>query len=166
MLVIFSSCKKSVSSSSQSSSPAASNSIYALVDDAQVNLSTKATAALGATLGNSLTVRGYTGNSGTPDEVILTIFSKTPITTGAYRRSSEGDNDVSAGIEYLQPGGMEYNSANADLKSVNPLLIVITSISTTKVEGTFSGNLVSTCHAASHEKNVEDGRFSATIAQQ
>jgi hypothetical protein len=156
-IVILSSCKKSNSNSSTSGG----GTITATIDGVQTTfnniLITKDTAYLGAYI---LTFAGATSLTSSSPELSLTVDGTSPITTGTYSLGSSGNTADLPGISYAQGSSLVYGN---DITGVYSSSIVITSLSKTNVQGTFSGTLTLTLGSGANTKTVTDGKFNVNF---
>ena len=148
LLVAFTSCKKS----GGTDGPIPLNTITATVDGVNVNFSVSAKATIGTITqygGKNEIYIGISGQTGTDDnraliDAVVTLYSPaTQITAGTY---PDIDANSAAGFSVLiyekfssnPPGTHETTTlSNSSYKT----FITITSISSTSVQGTFSGTL-------------------------
>jgi hypothetical protein len=105
-----------------------------------------------------LQVIGFAGTAGTSDALYLSILKDGPIVPGTY---IEGQG---AGITYVSQTGGVTNYSNA-LSATNPISITITSISSTKVTGTFTGDIFIEANSTLAKKVLANGQFNVTLKQ-
>ena len=152
-LVLLASCKKS----SHSSTPAG-GTITATVDGTPMTfnniLVAKDTAYLGAYL---LTCSGASSlSSASSPELSLTIDGTSPIATGTYSIDASGNTTDLPAMSFSQGTSVVYST---DLSGANSSSIVITSLTKTNVQGTFTGTLTLTIGSGAATKAITDGKF-------
>jgi len=155
--VILSSCKKS----SPTASTTSGGSITATVDGVQMSfnniLISKDSAYLGAYV---LTLSGATSLTSSSPELSLTVDGASPITTGTYNLGSSGNTADVPAIGYIQGSSLIYEE---DITGAYSNSIVITSLSKTNVQGTFSGTLKLTLGSGANTKTITDGKFNVNF---
>jgi len=151
LVIAFSSCKKDDTDSIPS------NSLTASIDGSSKSFNTALTGSLVTNGGaQGLQVVGFAGAAGSSDALYLGVSSDGQIVPGTY---VEGQG---AGIIFSLQSGAITNYTNAE-STTNPISITITSITSTKVTGTFKGDLFIDGNSASAKKVLTSGTFSATI---
>jgi hypothetical protein len=156
-LLILTSCKKS----SNSSTTPAGGTITATVDGTPMTfnnvLVAKDTAYLGAYL---ITFSGVTSLTASSPELSLTIDGSSAITTGTYSLTSTVNTTNLPAITFSQGSSLVYSS---DISGVDPTTIVITTLSNTNIQGTFSGTLLLAVGAGAATKAITDGKFNVNF---
>jgi hypothetical protein len=149
-LLIFFSCSKSASSAS-------GGSITATVNGSNQTFNTSALAISEAASGAySLAITGFEGAANNSNQVTIGIAGSSPITTGTYTTFGSAADEVS--MVYSLPGNIEYAAIS------NAPQVTITSISTTNVQGTFSGILTLYSGTSSTTtESVTNGKFNVSI---
>jgi hypothetical protein len=150
----FSSCKKS-------SSDVPANTISATIDGVDESFNTNPIAELGTAirLNSNLLISGGNGSGTGSDSMAITIESNNTIVKGSYT------NAGSDFISVLYNNG-PFSLANptyytTDVTGVYPTTVVITSMSSTNIQGTFSGKLL--FNKGTTVKTVTNGKFNLTI---
>jgi hypothetical protein len=161
VMLAFSSCKKSDKNSST-----ASNTITVTVGSSNLSFNTAATAVLANSSGSYvLLVSGATGTGSNAQAISIAIDSENPIVKGTYTLNSSTSPDATSfpQISYVQSASTTNPvSFTSDITGTNASTITITSISSTNVQGTFNGVLVSDQDGTT-TKSVTDGKFNVTV---
>jgi hypothetical protein len=156
-LFFLASCKKS----STSSTTSGGGTITATVDGTQMTfnniLIAKDTSFSGA---YALTISGATSLTSSTTELSLTADGASPVTTGTYTIGPSGITTDLPGIGYSQGSSPVYSS---DITGAYSSTIVITSLSKTNVQGTFSGTLTLTIGSGATTKTITDGKFNVNL---
>jgi hypothetical protein len=156
-LVFLVSCKKS----STSPTTSGGGTITATVDGTKMTfnnvLIAKDTSYLGV---YALTFAGATSLTSSSPELSLTVDGTSPITTGTYNIGPSGNTTDLPGMGYTQGSSLIYES---DITGAYSSSIVITSLSTTNVQGTFSGTLTLTLGTGATTKAITNGQFNVNI---
>jgi hypothetical protein len=156
-LVLLASCKKS----SNSSTPAG-GTITATVDGTPMTfnniLVAKDTSYLGAYL---LTFSGASSlTSSSSPELSLTVDGDTSITTGTYNIGPSGYTTNIPAMSYSQGTSLVYES---DVTGTYASSIVITTLTKTNVQGTFTGTLTLITGSGATTKAITDGKFNVNF---
>jgi hypothetical protein len=150
-VIAFTACKKDDTDSIPS------NTLSASIDGSSKTFNTALTGSLISNGGaQGLQVMGFAGAAGSSDALYLGVSSDGQIVPGTY---VDGQG---AGIIFSSQSGAITNYTNAE-SATNPISITITSITSTKVTGTFKGDLFVDGNSASAKKVLTSGTFSATI---
>ena len=155
-LVFLASCKKS----SNSSTPAGST-ITATVDGTPMTfnnvLVAKDTSYLGAYL---ISISGISSLTASAPELSLTVDGPSAVTTGTYNLPPTGTiTDVPA-LSFSQGTTLVYSS---DVSGTYSSSVVITSLSKTNVQGTFTGTLTLSLGSGATTKAITDGKFNVNF---
>ena len=150
--VLLASCKKS----SNSSTPAG-GTITAMVDGTPMTfnniLVAKDTAYLGA---YAITISGISSLTASAPELSLTVDGPSAVTTGTYSLPLSGTATDVPALSFSQGTTLVYES---DLSGTYASSIVITTLTKTNVQGTFSGTLTLSLGSGSTTKVITDGKF-------
>ncbi|HTD99441.1 MAG TPA: hypothetical protein VK668_09135 [Mucilaginibacter sp.] len=150
LLVLFS-CKKSSKSSINTV-----GTITATIDGNQQTFNVGATAQLQNNGGsNSLSIIGVQG-SGNSNSLIMLVTNNGPITTGTYTGA-----DSKANLSYTTTNSLIYQNDDSDVNS--NATIVISSITSTNVQGTFSGKLVLITGNGAATATITSGTFNLAV---
>ena len=158
VLFALSSCKKS------SSSSAALGTINATIDGTATTFNTEATAVQSGTSGAySLIIIGFQGAAGTSSTLDITLGSSVPFAAGTlYSDTTTSANGNLAEIAYVQqPGEYEYS----DVLS-GPVDVTITNITSTTVQGTFSGIVGAVNGGTPASHTITKGSFNLKLTNQ
>jgi hypothetical protein len=157
ILTLFVSCKKS-------SSEAPTDTISANIDGVSESFNTAAYAHLstGVQLNSNLVITGGYDGAGGSDIMSFTITSDHTITKGTYVNTSSSNGSY-VSIAYTKgPLSLANPTIYASVvDGTPPSSITITSISSTNIQGTFSGQLV--LSGGSAAKSVTGGKFNVQI---
>ena len=157
VMLAFASCKKS-----DKNAPAGSNTITANVDGNAVDFNNGATGLLSISQGGYvLFVSGFSGTGSSEQSMQIGIDSQKPITTGTYSLSSSTDPNATASPQLAYGLGAP-TPIGFITDGVNLTTITITSISSTNVQGTFSGVLLSSQDATT-TKSITNGKFNVVL---
>jgi len=168
VLLAFASCKK------DSSKTSSSNSITATVGGSNSNFSTNAIAELAADSGAYvLAVGGSTGTSSSAQSVVVSLLSDAPFVKGTYTFDASTDPNtitVLPSVTYLTntsgDESSEFDSSTVidlqDSTLSTTCTITITAISSTNIQGTFSGLLVNEGDGTT-TKSVTNGKFNVAL---
>jgi len=155
-LVLLASCKKSSSSSSSGG-----GTITATVDGTQMTfnniLVAKDTSYMGA---YALSFAGASSLTANTPELSLTVDGTSPITTGTYTLNATSPTTDLPGLAYAVGSSLVYGS---DISGTNSTTVVITSLSKTNVQGTFSGMLTLQLGTGATTKTVTNGKFNVNF---
>ena len=150
--VLLASCKKS----NHSSTPAG-GTITATVDGTPMTfnniLVAKDTAYLGAYL---ITFSGISALTANAPELSLTVDGTSPVTTGTYSIDATGMTTDLPAMSFSQGTSLVYST---DITGTNPSSIVITTLTKTNVQGTFTGTLTLQLGSGAATKVITDGKF-------
>ena len=153
ILFVFASCKKN-------NNITPSNTISADIDGVNetFNSNTYAQLGNGVTQKSSLSIFGANGANTDADQMSITMVTNNTIITSSYVSGSDNIGLVS--IEYNK-GPFSLTNSNTYATDVNgsPSTVVITSLTSTNVQGTFSGRLVD----GSATKTVTNGKFNLPL---
>ncbi len=152
--VLLASCKKSSNSSTSSTG----GTLTATVDGTPMTfnniLVVKDTAYLGAYL---LTFSGASSlSSSSAPELSLTVDGTSPITVGTYSIGPSGMTTNLPAMSFAQGTSLVYES---DATGTYSSSIVITTLSKTNVQGTFTGTLTLITGSGAATKMITDGKF-------
>ncbi len=154
--ILFASCKKS-----SNSSTTASGTITATVDGTPMTfnnvLIAKDTAYLGAYL---LTFSGATSLTSSPTELSITVDGVDTVTTGTYTIGPSGSTANLPAISFSQGTTLVYGT---DASGADSTAVVITALTKTNVQGTFSGTLSLTVGTGAATKVITDGKFNVNF---
>lgn len=157
ILIVLASCKKN-------SSDAPANTISATIDGVTESFNTNAVAQIGTgvRLNSNLSITGTNGSATGSDGMSITINSNNTIAKGNYTNS--GNNNSGFTSILYSKGPFSFINPIIYVTDVNgtyPSTVTITSISSTNIQGTFSGNLV--FRDGKTIKSVTDGKFNVNI---
>ena len=155
-LVLLASCKKSSNSSTPSG-----GTITATVDGTPMTfnnvLVAKDTSYLGAYL---ISISGISSLTASAPELSLTVDGPSAVTTGTYNLPPSGTiTDVPA-LSFSQGTTLVYSS---DVSGTYSSSVVITSLSKTNVQGTFTGTLTLSLGSGATTKAITDGKFNVNF---
>lgn len=155
--IVLSSCKKS---STNSTTPGG-GTITATIDGTAMTFNSiliaKDTSYLGA---YALTISGISSLSGSAPELSLTVDGTSPVTAGTYTLSSSSNTTDLPAMSYSQGSTLVYEE---DITGAQTSTIVITSLSKTNVQGTFSGTLTLMLGSGPQTKTVTNGKFNVNF---
>lgn len=156
MFVIFTSCGKS------SSNPnSGGGTITCTIDGTAMTfnnvLIAKDTAFFGA---YALTISGASAISSSSTVFSLTVDGTSPIVTGTYNIGPTGNSTDAPALAYSQGSSFAYEE---DISGTKESAIVITSLSKTNVQGTFSGTLTLMTGSGPATKTVTNGKFNVNF---
>jgi len=150
VLLALSSCKKS------SSTPSTTGTITVTIDGSTQTFNFGAAAHVDNTSGfNSLSIIGVQSATSS-NSLIIGVNSTTPIAAGTYTGASS-QTDMS----YTQSTGAIYQFDGGN--SASNATVVIKSISSTTVQGTFSGTLELINGSGAATKTLANGSFNLNI---
>ncbi len=144
----------------QNTSPTnASGIISATVNDTAITFNTNATALYLGTNGKyNLVISGFAGTTGTSNEISISIGGGAPVGVGTYNDTGVGADKVT--MLYGLPSGA------SDFATRSDATVTITSLTSTNVQGTFSGVLSNyTGRATKATKAFASGKFNLQIKQ-
>jgi hypothetical protein len=153
----FSSCKKS-------SSDIPANTISATVDGVDESFNTSPIAELGTaiSLNSNLLISGSNGSGTSSDSMGITIESNNTIVKGSYTNASTNNSSYVSVLYNKAPFSLSNpNIYSTDINGTYPTTVTITSMSSTNIQGTFSGKLL--FKDGTTVKNVTNGKFNLTI---
>jgi len=168
-MLAFASCKKD-----SNKKVTASNTITATVGGTNTNFNTDAVAELASDSGAYvLEVVGLTGTTTSSQSIVIALLSDQPFVKGTYTFDTTTDPNtitVLPALAYLtDESGSESSEfeSNTDIDLENSTLsttctVTITAISSTNVQGTFSGLLVNDGDETT-TKSVTNGKFNVTL---
>jgi len=157
LLLAFTSCKKN-------SSDAPANTISATIDGVVESFNTGGGAQLGTAvqLNSNLVITGANGVAAGSDVMSITISSNTSIAEGVYTNS--GANNAGFTSILYSKGPFSLTNPNiyaTDVNGTHLTTVTITSLSSTNIKGTFSGQLL--LNGGSTVKAVTNGKFNLSI---
>jgi hypothetical protein len=150
----FSSCKKS-------SSDIPANTISATIDGVDESFNSNPIAELGTAirLNSNLLISGSNGSGTGSDSMAITIESNNTIVKGNYINTG---SDFISVLYNKGPFSLSNpNTYSTDINGTYPTTVTITSMSSTNIQGTFSGKLL--FKDGTTVKNVTNGKFNLTI---
>ena len=151
-LVLLASCKKS----NHSSTPTG-GTITATVDGSPMTfnnvLVAKDTSYLGA---YAITMSGISSLTANAPELSLTVDGPSAVTTGTYSLPLSGTVTDLPALSFSQGTTLVYGS---DISGSDSSSIVITTLTKTNVQGTFSGTLTLQLGTGAATKVITDGKF-------
>jgi hypothetical protein len=153
----FSSCKKS-------SSDIPANTISATVDGVDESFNTNPIAELGTaiSLNSNLIISGSNGSGTGSDSMGITIESNNTIIKGSYTNASANNSSYVSVLYNKGPFSPSNPTVySTDVNGDYPTTVTITSMSSTNIQGTFSGKLL--LSDGTTIKNVTNGKFNLTI---
>jgi hypothetical protein len=156
MMVVFSSCGKS------SSNPnSGGGTITCTIDGTAMTFNNiviaKDTAFMGAYL---LTLSGTNGTGASAAGFSLGVDGTSPVTTGTYKIGPTGNSTDAPALGYSQGSSPVYEE---DISGTYESSVVITSLSKTNVQGTFSGTLTLLNGSGPATKTVTNGKFNVNF---
>ena len=110
----------------------------------------------------TMTVTGKSSAADTADLIELSVFSKTPVTTGTYTFVPTMAQQLPAStvlIVYKLKGSSNFLDDYVVDNPAGPISITINQLSKTRVQGTFSGTLVVAAGSSGATKVFTDGVF-------
>jgi len=146
--------------------PVLADSISATIDGANENFNTIDSAGyLNTASFYSMSITAKNGTSATADKIQLDIFNPTPITVGTYALTPGSYNPpfVPLIIYYTNGGSNLADDYVIDYTGAHQIAITITYISSSKVQGTFSGTLVVAAGTSGTTKTITNGKFDVYI---
>jgi hypothetical protein len=168
-MLSFASCKK------DSTKTSSSNTITATVGGSNINFSTTAIAQLASDSGvYVLAVQGVSGTGSSAQSIIVGLLAEGPIVKGTYTFNSSTDPNtitVLPAIAYTSNlSGIDADEfeSNIDISLQDSTIsttatVTITAISSTNVQGTFSGLLINDGDNVS-TKTVANGKFNVDMS--
>jgi len=129
LFLAFVSCKKDSSSTSSGSISATVNDTSATFNNSALAINTTANGVYG------ISITGFADNS---NQISINISGPNPVTTGTYSFSTRGTGDQLS-MGYSIPPNITYIQDSTS--TANYATVVITAISSTSVQGTFTGDL-------------------------
>lgn len=154
--VLVASCKKS----NHSSTPAG-GTITATVDGTPMTfnniLIAKDTSYLGA---YAITMSGISSLTASAPELSLTVDGPAAVTTGTYSINSSGMTTDLPGLGFSQGTTLVYES---DVSGTYSTSVVITTLTKTNVQGTFTGTLTLQLGSGAATKTITDGKFNVNF---
>jgi hypothetical protein len=153
ILLLFTACKKSTNT-------APANTISANIDGVDESFNTNVFAQLGtgAKFNSSLNIYGASGSNAGAHVLTITMAVNQTIATGSY---TSGSNSIGFVSILYSNGPFSIANPNTYSTDVNgsPSTVVITSLTSTNVQGTFSGILI----YGSTRKTITNGKFNLSI---
>jgi hypothetical protein len=160
-ILAFSACKK------DSNKTTATVSLSATVGGTNETYSNVIAQSIVDTPGYTIGISGSRGSGANLEVLQLEVNSVNPITTGTYTLNSSTSSDIST---FPLLAYYKYTSATneliygTDLTGANVSTITISSISSTNVQGTFSGVLIDEIDGTTTDA-ITSGKFNATITK-
>jgi hypothetical protein len=156
--VIFFSCSKSGTSSPSGGT----NTISATVDGVNENFNNIVLAKIIDQGGGrySLVLGGTTGTTASADVMTITVDGDRQIAAGAFSLTLSPTNHYWPALGYTKGGTNNYMS---DVTGTLPTNVTITSITSTNVQGSFSGGVVLYNGTGAATKNVTNGKFNVNF---
>jgi hypothetical protein len=160
VMLAFSSCKKSAPKITTS------NTITANVGGSGLTFNSAVTGLLANSSGSYvLLITGATGTGSNAQVMSIAIDSENPIVKGTYTINSSTSSDATSfpQLSYVQSASTTNPvSFTSDLTGTNASTVTITSISSTNVQGTFNGVLLSDQDGTT-TKSVTNGKFDVAV---
>lgn len=162
VMLAFASCKKS-----DKNAPAASNTITATVGGTDTKFNTRVTGIIENSQGfYNLLVTGASSTGSNAQVMAISMLSQKPIAKGTYILDSSTDPNATTipDLDYTpnisSSSSLDFATDPTGQNSATTT-ITITSISSTNIQGTFSGLLLGSDYVAM--KSITNGTFNATI---
>ena len=153
ILLVFTSCKKN-------SDVAPSNTISANINGVEESFNTNTVAQLSSLikLNDGLSIYGTNGSATGADILTISLSLNQTLTKGSY---TSGSNTVGLVSILYQSGPFSIANLNyyATDDSANQTTVIITTLTGTNIQGTFSGILVN----GNATKTVTNGKFNLTL---
>ena len=150
VLLVFASCKK------KSATPATTSTITVTIGGTAQTFNTGASAHVDNTNGfNSLSIIGIQSASSS-NSIILTVTNTTPVVAGSYTGTSS-----QVDMSYSQASGAVYQFDGSN--NASAATVVISSITSTNVKGTFSGTLELITGSGAVSQVLTNGAFDLVI---
>ena len=168
VMLAFASCKK------DSSKTTTSNTITATVGGSNTSFNTGAAAAMAADSGAYvLAVAGSTGTSSSAQSIVVGLLSDKPFVKGTYTFDTSTDPNTITVIPSISFLTNESGDASSEFDSSTDInlqdstlsttaTVTITAISSTNIQGTFSGLLVNSGDNTT-TKTVANGKFNVAL---
>lgn len=138
-------------------------SISASVDGVALTFNTAAQAIRTNVPGGiSIAIVGFQGAAGTSDQIAVVVTTTGSLGVGTYSENDPAGSKI-ASVGYVKYGDpMPYSNF---MSSTNPSTVVITTISSTAIAGTFSGDAfqITMTGTAGAKKSITQGKFSVKI---
>ncbi|MHB8208859.1 hypothetical protein [Mucilaginibacter sp.] len=168
VMLAFASCKKDAAKTTTT------NTITATVGGTNVNFSTGAIAQLGSDSGAYiLEVQGVSGTGSSAQPIIVGLVSEAPIVKGTYTFNSSTDPNATVFPDITYAKSLSGSAADVFVTDIyfdaqsstisTTTTVTITSISSTNVQGTFSGVLINEADDTITE-TVTNGKFNLAIS--
>jgi hypothetical protein len=158
-VVLFASCSKNSSDTDKNGSGA----ISAKIDGTNTTFNVNAKAMRNNGQGfYTIQIAGATGSEpSTANQITLAIASDAEITPGTYTEDASTNSKLGT-IGYVTGGSETYTSDGSD---TNPVTVIITSVNSTSIQGTFRGDVyLTTASGASSTKKVfSEGTFNVNF---
>ena len=162
VLLAFSSCKKD-----SDKKATASNTITASVGGSNLNFNTGAIAELESSSGEyAIEIGGSTTTGSSGQAVSIVVESESPIVTGTYTLNSMTNTIATSfpKIQYIEnQSSSNLISYETDVTGAYSSTVTITAISSTNVQGTFNGVLISGQNSTD-TKTISNGKFNVNIS--
>lgn len=98
-------------------------------------------------------------------EIDRSIQAHGMVTTGTYTMSGTTANTYDLYAEYIEPSGAEWiaSDGSAPPISMDPFTITISTLTSTRVTGTFSGTVRNLSSVGPLTKSIKNGSFSVPV---
>lgn len=151
LVLLLMSCKKNSDDSS-----VAANSIQANIGGTTYNFNVSAKATkMDGTGYHFISIAGADANSASANVIGIIANSNVPVTTGTYNENDAVNYgslsfsvNISTGNTYIDAGS-----------TTNPVIVTITSLTSTNIQGTFKGDIYLGGSTSAAKKVVADGKF-------
>lgn len=162
VMLAFSACKK------DSAKVTATNTLSVTIGGVNETFTSNVTAqSIIDTPGYTIGIAGFRGSGANLEGVQLEVNSDSPVTTGTYTiNASTAQNATRFPLlaYYKFMGSTNQLTYGTDLSGANSSTITITSISSTNVQGTFSGVLIDE-NGGSTTEAMASGKFNVNITK-
>ena len=165
IMLAFASCKKN----DPTKSTTAVGTISATIGGVNETFTTSVIAESADTPAYNIAISGFRGTDVNREGIQIGISSYKPITTGTYTISSALSNDVvyTPFVGYYKNTSVSSVATfGTDFSAVNITTITITSLSSTNVQGTFSGVLINEDGTSTDTQTITNGKFDVNITSQ
>jgi len=162
VILAFAACKKDSNKATTSSL-----SLSATVSGTNETFSNVTAQSIVDTPGYTIGISGSRGSGANLEVLQLEVNSANPVTTGTYTLNSTTSSNINT---FPLLAYYKYTSATneliygTDLTGTNVSTITISSISSTNVQGTFSGVLIDQMDGTTTDA-ITNGKFNATITK-
>ena len=152
LVLLLMSCKKN----SDDNGAIAANSIQANIGGTTYNFNVSAKAIkMDGTGYHFISIAGADANSATANVIGIIANSNVAVTTGTYNEN-DAVNFGSLSYSVNISSGNTYTDAGS---TTNPVIVTITSLTGTSVQGTFKGDIYLGSSTSGTKKVVADGKF-------